>query len=515
MIAIFIRLLENDHNVNFFGWDIPVGEKTLKGFALAIPFALVLSLIFKLYTVIWITREGQKFFDYLAEFTFDLGKELQLSHGTFNSGDISSMIKYDVRYAAVSYMHVLRLFYPLFVSIGILVFAYFFEPFLTTIVLFSILIVLPFHIILIMWGSKTAERIREGAIERSKEIESIVSDAFSHPNKESVLALNGKIISESPGNIKFMDAYVDRQRLSGFSSAISEVTILIAVVVIVLLALEDTVSGVLTLSNLILGFIIFRFLMSNTSSVLQAITSIGALQPFFYDLLKFISPRKDAPRNIVVSGLEVEPAPFTVSIITFNAFSPWTATSIGSAIDAEAQTAILTASFRLHSSESWQSQLQTTLPDLQQRLDKRIKKDDVIYENISNFLRQVEEKPEAAALMWNQLSIAGRLALLATIIPDSTSTVILNGTDCLSLSDANWATLHKIISGRNLVFLYNKCPRRLRFGGGGQIAVLSQDTIKVFDNRDFNSIVDKIQSMQFIQRPKKERFKGKDMEYDM
>jgi len=139
MIAIFIRLLENDHNVNFFGWDIPVGEKTLKGFALAIPFALVLSLIFKLYTVIWITREGQKFFDYLAEFTFDLGKELQLSHGTFNSGDISSMIKYDVRYAAVSYMHVLRLFYPLFVSIGILVFAYFFEPFLTTIVLFSIL----------------------------------------------------------------------------------------------------------------------------------------------------------------------------------------------------------------------------------------------------------------------------------------------------------------------------------------------------------------------------------------
>jgi len=269
MIAIFIRLLENDHNVNFFGWDIPVGEKTLKGFALAIPFALVLSLIFKLYTVIWITREGQKFFDYLAEFTFDLGKELQLSHGTFNSGDISSMIKYDVRYAAVSYMHVLRLFYPLFVSIGILVFAYFFEPFLTTIVLFSILIVLPFHIILIMWGSKTAERIREGAIERSKEIESIVSDAFSHPNKESVLALNGKIISESPGNIKFMDAYVDRQRLSGFSSAISEVTILIAVVVIVLLALEDTVSGVLTLSNLILGFIIFRFLMSNTRRLSQ------------------------------------------------------------------------------------------------------------------------------------------------------------------------------------------------------------------------------------------------------
>jgi len=470
LIAIFVRLLEDESVSSFFGLYFQSNEKTLLLFALLIPSVFTIGVVLRLTTLTWITREGRIFFDKLAELTFSLARERQIKDGSLAAGDISALIKYDVRFASVSFMYVLRIFYPIFVSSGILVFAYFFEAFLTKVIVMSILLTVPLHIFLIKWGNRTADRIRDGAIRRSKEVDVAIGEMFSYPNAESVLNAHSKSVSKSVGHKKFMKAYVDRQRLSGYSSAISDVTMLLAIVAILWITLNERVAAELTISNLIIA--------------------IGSLHPFFINLQNFISYKSAGkhPIKLVLSGSELDVSPFSISIMTFKTFSPWTALAIGRTLNYVTIPFVLTASFTMNTKSNWSQQIGIDVRSLEKNLEIYKAHENVVFSRIMNFLDEAKLQPDLTPDTWSLLPIACRLTIMALAAPDDVDTFLLNATDCQSLSDAEWLTLKSIIGDKNMVFVYNSSPRRLRFGVGGQIGVLNESTLKVYQSRVFDDV---------------------------
>ena len=504
-IAIFVRLLEKDELFNIFGINIPSDEKTILQFAFLIPALLVLSLVLKLSTLVWITHQGKKFFNKLAEITFIKAQERQLNEGVLSESSVSSMIKYDVRYASIGYMHVLRIFYPIFVIVGILSFAFFFEPLFTRIIVFSVLIAIPFHFLLIKWGNETANRLRGGAIRRAKDVETIISSMFAHPNKNSTLKAKSKRLSKSLGNLNFLKAYVDRQRLSGYSSAISDTSMLIAVIAISWTVISNESVSEITISNLIIGFIVFKFLMNNTSAFIQTITSIGALHPFFSNLQSFIAPNSPGSRDqaIQMTNTVIHTDPYSLHVITFEKFSPWTAIAIGKAIDPKKKMHVLTANFNLYNHESWVSQLNIDLDEFKEKLKPYSGQENVVFSQIQNFLHEAMRDPHSAPKAWKQLPTPTKLIMMALNISDMAEVILLNATDCLSLSDEQWLALDGLIGAKSKVFIYNSSPRRLRFGQDGLIGILEEHNLTFFKDKSLNEIASEILVIQARRKDKK------------
>ena len=181
LMAIFVRLIEKGTLRDFFGLVIEYSHEMLMKIAIAIPTGLGIAVILNLITTILITREGRIYFERLAEGVLDEARKKLAAGADVSMVDVNGTLKYDSRYAGVSYMHLLRLIYPVVLTIGILSFAFAIEKNLTLIVFFCVLAVFPFHFKLMKWGNMTAIRIREGAVQRGETVGSFHLTDLSAP----------------------------------------------------------------------------------------------------------------------------------------------------------------------------------------------------------------------------------------------------------------------------------------------------------------------------------------------
>lgn len=496
LMSLFVRVLEKGTLETFFGYTINLNRDHLQGVAISAIAFLIAAMIMTILTTIYITRSGRRYFDDLAERVF---RKIQsrIAQGHMHSvAETASMIKYDSRYAAVAYLHCLRLIYPVFIIIGIFIAAYFQQPMLSLIIFGSVLVMIPFHLKLMMWGSETARRIRAGAAGRHEVIDRLIRNLFRHPHKDYGAQISPNVITKSDGNKYFMDAYVDRQRLPTFSYAISDMSIILAVMIIAYFLLQqETFEGEGFLSSLIVGLIAFRFLVRNLSQALQSVTAISSLQPFYIRVGMLINQSDEEPPALPLLGAAIR-QPVRLAVITFNPYSAWSARAIASAVSGETNVSTFSTGFDL-TSEDWQAEL--TVADTVLRNDLQAGSDAGV---------DTKEQAELAAFisadanssvrsLWRKLSRPAQTFLQLGGNAELQPTLVMDGMDCLVLTNKQFDRLYERLSEQAIITIFNTPPRNIRLNDDFQIAVLTLDGIQIVgDQAEYQQLLPKISAMK-------------------
>ncbi len=483
LMAIFVRLIEKGTLRDFFGLVIEYSHEMLMKIAIAIPTGLGIAVILNLITTILITREGRIYFERLAEGVLDEARKKLAAGADVSMVDVNGTLKYDSRYAGVSYMHLLRLIYPVVLTIGILSFAFAIEKNLTLIVFFCVLAVFPFHFKLMKWGNMTAIRIREGAVQRGETVDHFTSLIYQHPNPDALADFDSRDLSRSSGNKKYMDAYVDRQRLGGFSNAISDVSIIAAVIIISLvLVFRGTAEG-FALSNLIIGLIVFRFLVRNTRTVVQSVTTIVALQPFFIRVYKIFDMNSHSAAPAIIGTLKKK-NPLRLAAITFEPFNHWQAQKMirilsGAKTGKPKPYGVISSGFPLLSSD-WRAELglapQFGVSEFRRRyvgLESNISE-------IKTFIEKADDdKNHDSRVVWSQLSRQSQFLLLSMAFANAKTILIVNGVDCLSMNKEQLEAFMTATAPNALVMLFNAPPRNIRVSDDFQLGVMVDENLNM------------------------------------
>lgn len=239
---------------------------------------LLASFAVSLLLRMWVTAEAYRMLERATVAAFDATKR-ELAVSDRHLRRYPTVLKSAVRFMSVAYLQVIALLFPVTLVVVIVGFGLVVEPVLTGAIAGTALMTIPVFLFQSRHAQRNSERLARTLSDRSAHIGRSVTNLFHHPSERVADGLSIRSYLDSAPGAEFRDAYVHRQRVGAYSSAVSTVGTILGIVVVfgvLLFGGDDWFS----LPNLVLAVLLFRVLENNIGSVMKLLGNLRATVPF-------------------------------------------------------------------------------------------------------------------------------------------------------------------------------------------------------------------------------------------
>lgn len=471
-LGLLARLIERSPDITPYGISFDFLEGRMLWLALLIPILFALSMLTSLILRLLVTGFGRR---YMQTVTKKIVHKIRdaLGDGRIiqNVQSLSGTVKYDCRYLAVTYMQVLMIVYPLILTIAILGVGFWFSPVMTGIIFGAFVISIPLHLRIMRRGADASIRLRRAAKGRHTDIDRLMQAFERHPRKPVLDDERVSKFLDSQSNQDFYKAYVERQRITSFSQSLTNLSMAIALLAILVLLFVPG-QQFISFVGLIIAVIVFRVLAANLRSVLQSFTSISALQPYCESALRMLNAKQlgEKAEFKVAESLTETTFPLVLFLPSFSAATarlvyPQLAEKLG--VKAEAAT-ILCSRFPILRGQ-WRKELGIDVNFTTTSFLKTFPDEEGLADELRQFIRASNKDRRLDG--WDEMSRTTRF-LLTGLGARNAKAFIVDGSDMQALSPALHKWVLDLIGEKPVLYLYDSAPSRLRTPNVTELAYL-------------------------------------------